>query len=195
MSAASLVGSGPRSRVLTYSRGTDYPVGFLPWTFHGAWEPPVFMATAPPPPFHLNPDRWNSAEAEVGGTEGGGVTDQRERGDGGGEGERREPPASPFFRAAPSLGTGPTASLFAPHGPCPFSLQGGSCSFLPWPAFGRSGSSRACGNYPGPNHCCASDLQRQSHQGFRRGGGPRICLISHLKWQWQGLGRVGMNVH
>ena len=104
MSAASLVGGGPRSRVLTYSRGTDYPVGFLPWTFHGAWEPPVFMATAPPPPFHLNPDRWSSAEAEVGGTEGGGCyRSEGERG-WGGEGERREPPRQSILPCSPVPG-------------------------------------------------------------------------------------------
>ena len=153
---------------------------------------------APPPTLHLfrgllGRGGWNRAKAEVGGAEGGVQTRGRGkrgagRGDESGGGERRGPQPVQSSLQPPPQERDPLASLFAPHGPCPFSLQEGR-SFLPWPAFSWSGSARACGNDPGPDHCCSLDLEWQSYQGFRRQGRLHICLISHLNWQWQSLGR------
>lgn len=149
----------------------------------GAQGPPVLTATAFSSTLHLcrGQDRENSAKAEVYETEGdvqivGRGKRRTGRGHEGGGGEwkscqRRESSQSSSFPVTQPPRSGFT-DLFLPHRPCPVPLHGGRYSFLPWPAFIRSQSAWACGNYPGPCHCCSPDLDEQSHEGlikWRRG--------------------------
>lgn len=95
--------------------------------------------------------------------------------------EERELPATPAFPAAPSPRPGFPDHRLLTLWPCPLSLHGGSCSFLPWPPFIRSGSGlmiltvQSLRNYPGPGGCGSPHLDWQCHEGLK--GGDRCGLI------------------